>query len=197
MSETPTPAPNPPAPAPDGIATSARKPLLIVTSLLLLGWFAWLSITALTKSREPIVSRAQASAARVPVVAEVTTEPAEREVKMLRGGVQGHNVLLLKSQADKPAFVVTVKEKLVPNGPDVGTKIGVTNLPVSSGYEGPGDYLLLLDADDSAILDGQPAYFLQGQQRSPGADLESVGAPMIYKWGPDVRAQVKRLYPEK
>ena len=66
---------------------------------------------------------------------------------------------------------------------------------LAAGYTGPGEYLLLLEPEPGARLDGHPAFAVVGQQRSPGADLEGVGPPAIYKWGPDVRAQAKRLFP--
>jgi hypothetical protein len=93
--------------------------------------------------------------------------------------------------------VVEVIESLRPDGPVAGTKIGVRNLPDSAGYTGPDDngYLLLLKKDDDLLIDGHPSYVLVGQQRSPGADLEGVGPPMIYPWSEDVRRQVMRLFP--
>jgi hypothetical protein len=203
MSQTPSSAPNqqsapssPPAsapsqqPAPETPPATGRKLLLYISAALLLGWFAWLSYTALTKTHEPIVSRAQASAAKVVVVARVETEEQAREAKLARHGDEPFPV---KSQAGKPQFFVKVIETLTANGPAKDSEIGVVNLPVCGGYTGPGEYLLLLDKDD-ATLDGHPAYFVVGPQRSPGADYDS-GAPMIYKWGPGVRAQVQRLFP--
>jgi hypothetical protein len=68
-------------------------------------------------------------------------------------------------------------------------------LPSCAGYTGPGEYLLLLVKDNDSTIDGRPAYYLEGQQRSPGSDLEGVGPPMIYPWSEDVHQQVKRLYP--
>jgi hypothetical protein len=54
-------------PAPDG---GARP--LIVAAVLFVGWLSWLGYAALTKSRAPVVSHAQAATAPVAVVAELT-----------------------------------------------------------------------------------------------------------------------------
>lgn len=203
MSNTlPTPQPNPtPTPAP-AIGPVSGKVLLGVAAALFIGWMGWLGYTALTKSHAPTVSRAQAAAATVPVRAELSTGVADRESFHRRTGtIGGEMTTVLKAQADKPAFIVKVVEQLHPNGPVAGTEIGVTNLPACSGYTGPGEYLLLLNRDDEASIDGKPAYALVGQQRSPGADLEGVGPPRIYPWtertGGDLRQQVKRLFPAK
>lgn len=195
----PTPAPNEnqnenPTP---GTHSVGGKVLLAVTAFLLIGWMAWLSYTALTKSHEPIVSHAQAAAAQVPVVAELTDGKQDQESFLIRpGGIQGQNVMTLHAQSGKPGFVVKITDPLhSPNGPAKDTEIGVWNLPNCSGYTGPGEYLLLLNKDEGATLDGKPAFYLVGQQRSPGEHMEGIGPPMIYRWGPDVQAQVKRLFP--
>lgn len=202
MSDTPpAPAPNTnttAAPAPNPVPVAARhsvggKVVLAVAAALFIGWLGWLAVTALTKSREPVVSRAQAAAAGVPVRAKLEMAEPDRESLLLRHTPNGRVVTPLKGQADKPAFVVEVVEKLHANGPAAGTKIGVTNLPACAGYTGPGEYLLLLNPDGDATLDGRPAYTLVGQQRSPGAEPDGA-PPMIYKWGDDVGKQVQRLY---
>ncbi len=202
MSDTPpAPAPNTnttAAPAPNPVPVAARhsvggKVVLAVAAALFIGWLGWLGYTALTKSREPVVSRAQAAAAGVPVRAKLEAAEPDRESLLLRHTPNGQVVTPLKGQADKPAFVVEVVENLHANGPAAGTKIGVTNLPACAGYTGPGEYLLLLNPDGDATLDGRPAYTLVGQQRSPGAEPDGA-PPMIYKWGDDVGKQVQRLY---
>lgn len=189
------PAPEP-QPAPDARRSGARKAFLIVATVLLLGWFAWLGYTALTKTREPIVSHAQAAAATASVVATLTAGEEGKESQLVRpGGIQGHTTAVLRAQADKPAFLVTVKEPLTNNAPAVGTVIGVWNLPACSGYDGPGDYLLLLAPEPGAKIDGRPAYAVVGQ-RSSGTELEGVGPTVIYKWGAGVQAQAQRLFPK-
>jgi len=147
----------------------SKRVRLIVAAVLFVGWLGWLSIAAITKSRAPTVSRAQAAVATVPVVAKLKT---------------GEN--------GKPETTATVVERIKEDGPAVGTEIVVTNLSEATGFSGPGPYLLLLTSVKS---DGQSNYLLVGQQRSPGTDLTDVGPPKIYPWSEDVRKQVVRLFP--
>ena len=187
----PSAAPNPPFA--QARTQGGRKLLLVVSAALLVAWLGWLSYTALTKSRAPTVSHVQAAAAEVAVVAEVTTGEADRSSFLLR---QPGNIEELKARGGKPAFVVTVVERLTGEGPAEGTQIGVTNLPGATGYDGPGRYLLLLLSQKSdARLDNHPAYELVGPQSSPGAGFAEVGPPKIYPWSDDVRKQVAKLYP--
>ena len=88
MSDTPpAPAPNTnttAAPAPNPVPVAARhsvggKVVLAVAAALFIGWLGWLAVTALTKSREPVVSRAQAAAAGVPVRAKLEMADPDRE----------------------------------------------------------------------------------------------------------------------
>jgi hypothetical protein len=89
MSEQPPSAPNTTAPAAPARHPVLGKVLLVVSAALFVGWIAWLSYTALTKSRAPIVSRAQAAAATVPVRAKLTTGVQDRAVKLKRPGING------------------------------------------------------------------------------------------------------------
>lgn len=50
----------------------SAKLRLVLAAAAFLGWLGWLGYAALTKSRDPIVSRAQAAAATCAIVAEVT-----------------------------------------------------------------------------------------------------------------------------
>jgi hypothetical protein len=198
MSEQLPPVPNTTAPDAPARHSVLGKLLLVVSAALFVGWIAWLGYTALTKSHAPIVSRAQAAAATVPVRAKLTTGEQDREVRYRRPnfGAIGPADEVFKERADKPAFVVEVIEPLLPGGPAAGAKIGVKNLPDSAGYIGPDqEYLLLLKKDNDALIGEHPSYVLVGQQRSPGAELEGSGPPMIYPWSEDVRQQVKRLFP--
>jgi hypothetical protein len=162
------PRPDPPAPPfthpPAGLAPRA---FLAITALLMLAWFAWLSVAALNKSREPIVSRAQASVAPVPVRAKVAT------------GKDG-----------KPDPTVTVVEAFTPNGPKPETKLLVTNLPKAGGFDGEGEYLLLLSAEANPFLPGEPLYQVVAVRVSAADD----DPPPIYKWSADVEKQARRLY---
>ncbi|MBY0512306.1 MAG: hypothetical protein K2P78_00155 [Gemmataceae bacterium] len=149
---------------------------LVVAAALFLGWIGWLSYAALSKSRGPVVSRAQAAATTQVIVAEV------------KAGEDG-----------KPTQFVTVVERLTEAGPADGSEAFVTNLPSASGFTGPGKYVLLLTPDSSAVQvrAGGPLltpYAVVGQQRSPGYEMNGVGPPVIYPDTPDVRAQVARLF---
>ena len=107
-----------PAPAPAGSPAGGRV-LLAVSAALFLGWMAWLGYTALTKSKAPTVSRAQAAVATLVVIGEVAAGPAP---------------------------TVAVKEVLAGAQP-AGTELRVSNLSDARGFEGPGPYLLLLEQD--------------------------------------------------
>jgi len=137
---------------------TGQKLRLAVAALLLLGWLGWLGYTAWAKYRGPVVSRSQAAAATLAVVARVP------------GG-------------DGPQ-VVEVSEVLTgakPDGP-----LTVTNVADAAGYDGPGEYLLLLAkgrGDTFAVV---------GQLRAPGYD--GVGAPTVYRWTPAVRAQAEARF---
>jgi hypothetical protein len=194
MSGTPAAPNGKPAP---GSASIGARILLLATTAVLIGWFVWLSYTALTKSRAPIVSRAQATAATVVVVAELDTATQDRVLHLRRPAPnQDQIVAELKEKVDRPAIIVKVVEQLTTKGPGEGEFIGVENLPSCTGYTGPGKYLLLMNKNETGrFLDGD-VYILVGQQRSPGADLSGVGPPMVYRWEPDVEAQAKRLFPK-
>lgn len=88
---------------------------LIITAVAFVGWIAYLGYAAAMKSREPIVSHIQASAASAAVVAEVT------------------------ALDQKPKVV----EKLFGDVSD--GEIDVLNLSEAHGFVGPGKYLLYLE----------------------------------------------------
>lgn len=137
---------------------TGRKLRLAAAALLLLGWLGWLGYTALAKYRGPVVSRAQAAAATLAVVARVP-------------GGEGAQVV----------EVTEVLSGVKPDGP-----LAVTNLADAVGYEGAGEYLLLLAkgrGDTFAVV---------GQLRTPGYD--GVGAPTVYRWTPAVRAQAEARF---
>ena len=95
------------------------KVRLAVAALLFFGWLGYLGYAALSKSRGPVVSRAQAAAAQVVVVAAVAGE-------------------------EKPGGTATVTESLK-DGPAVGTVLEVVNLPECNGWAGAGEYLMYLE----------------------------------------------------
>jgi hypothetical protein len=138
---------------------------LIVAAVLFLGWMAWLGYAALTKSRGPVVSRAQAAAA---------TDAVEVRI---RPGAPG-----------EPEVVEIVRP--LKGGLAKGAKVEVLNLGEAEGFDGEGDYLLLLVKDRHSDL-----YRVVGQQRSPG--YETTGKPRVYPWSPDVEEQAKALFPQK
>jgi hypothetical protein len=155
---------------------SGRAWRLAIAAAVFLGWLGWLGYAALSKSRAPVVSRAQASATTHPVVAEV------------QYGGEG-----------KPGTRVKVVQSLTEKGPAADTELFVPNLTGAAGYVGPGQDLLLLMPDPQIVkfaVEGRelPAYAVVGQQRSPGFDLAGVGPPLIYRWSPDVEAQALALF---
>src|SRR5437764_9069093 len=114
-----SPSATPQAAVPEGPPNDPRaKAFLAVSAVLLFGWLAWLSSAALTKSREPIVSRAQAAVAKMPVVAKVDAD-----------------------EKGAPVARVTVVEALKPNGPPKDTPLEVENFNLARGFTGPGEYL--------------------------------------------------------
>jgi hypothetical protein len=134
---------------------TAPKLRLAAASLLLVGWLGWLGYTAWAKYRGPVVSRSQAAAATLAVVAQV---PA----------------------GDGP---LTVEVKDVLSGPRPEGPVVVTNLADAAGFEGQGEYLLLLTK-----LRGD-AYAVVGPLQSPG--YGAVGSPTVYRWTPAVKAQAE------
>lgn len=139
---------------------------LVFVAVVFTGWMAWLGYAAVTKSRGPILSRAQAAATTHLVVAE-----------------------LIAGEEDRPAPQARVTESFNAEGTPPGTVLTVANLPETRGFEGPGLYLLMLAKDPAG------GFYVVGPQRSPGYDLGGAGRPVIYKWSADVQAQAKRLFP--
>jgi hypothetical protein len=136
---------------------------LVLAAAAFLGWLSYLGYSALNKSREPVISRAQAAAAKYAVIAR------------------------LEDDEGKPRPTITVSENLTPEGPAKGATIEVENLPSAnarSGYSGPGEYLLLLT---------DPPFRVVGQQRSPGNDLANTGPPLVYLWSEGLRRQFQAL----
>jgi hypothetical protein len=139
---------------------SKRLRLVLALSLFIL-WMAYLSYAALYKSRSPIVSHAQTAAATVAVVAEV--EPGEE---------------------GKPSPKVKVIDLLTPDGPPPGSLLLIENLPTARGFEGKGEYLLLLSN----------SLYIIPPQRSPGNPMSGYEPPTIYRWNDEVRKQYESLH---
>ena len=156
---------------------NGAKLRLIVAAALFLGWLSWLGYAAVAKNRGPVVSKVQAAAASQPIAAELTA------------GSDG-----------KPEPQVKVIESFTEGSPASGTELYVANLAEAKGFEGPGEYVLLLNPDVAARVfpvNGKDLrlYSVVGLQRSPGYELAGTGSPTIYKLTNEVRAQVKKLYP--
>jgi hypothetical protein len=170
-------SPHPPQrPAPPAPSRPPRDPVsrlfLAVSAVVLVCWFVWLSYAALTKSREPIVSHAQAAGAAVPVVAKVEAD-----------------------DKGAPVEKVTVIESLAPNGPAKDTQLLIPNLPGASGFTGAGEYLLLLPRETQGFTaDGLPVVPIVPVVGLRRTDSDPVA---IYRWTPDVAAQAKQLYRAK
>ena len=155
---------------------NGAKLRLIVAAALFLGWLSWLGYSALVKNRGPVVSRVQAAAAAHAVVGELTA------------GADG-----------KPAPEVKIVESFTEGGPAAGSEIYVVNGAEAKGFDGPGQYLLLLSANSTARgipINGKEValYSLVGLQRSPGYELAGTGNPTIYKLTPEVRTQAEKLF---
>lgn len=101
-----------------------RKAALVVTWGLFAAWVAWLGWQSLRFGKFPVVSRAQLAAADLAVVAEIRSAD---------GGLPNPAVLIKKVEwpagADAP----------------VGKEITVQDLQGAKGFDGPGEYLLLLN----------------------------------------------------
>lgn len=146
-----------------------------MAATLFIGWLAWLGWTALAKNRGPVVSQVQAAAAVHAVVAEVKARPD-----------------------GTPALEAKAVESLKPGSPEPGTVLYVTNLDVAKGFDGPGEYLLLLTSDPQPRQipiagNNLPMRSLVGMQRSPGYELSGTGGPLIYRMSDSVRAQFQKL----
>lgn len=138
---------------------------LIIAAVLFVGWMSWLGYASLSKSRAPVVSRARAASASHAIEARLTP------------GSDG--------MSQSTATVV----RSVKGGLHPGSEIEVANLPDAVGFEGEGNYLLLLSKGTSS-----KEFRVVGQQRSPGYEISA--KPEIYRWSPDVELQATILFPE-
>ena len=148
---------------------------LLVAAAVFLGWLAWLGYAALAKHRGPVVSAAQAAAATHPVFAEVSAGPD-----------------------GKPAAEVKVVTALTAAGPAADTQVFVVNLGEARGFDGPGEYLLMLVPSGAGMIaEGRdrPLFAVAGPQRSAGYEVGGGGSPAIYRRSPAIDAQARKLYP--
>ena len=123
---------------------SGGKLRLAAAALLFVGWLGYLGYAAVSKSRAPIVSRAQAAGAQVAVVATMGGDDAPKSA--------------------------TVTEPLSANAPGVGTALDVVNFDNVTGWAGAGEYLLLLEKQGERFrVVGQqrsPGYDIGGSGKS-------------------------------
>jgi hypothetical protein len=121
-----------------------QKLRLVAAALLFFGWLGYLGYAALSKSRGPVVSRAQAAGAQVAVVATLAGDDAPK--------------------------TAAVTEPLSANAPPVGTVLDIVNLDNVAGWEGTTEYLLLLEKQgDRFRVVGQqrsPGYEIGGVGKS-------------------------------
>lgn len=152
--------------------TNLKALRLVLAVALFTGWMGYLGYLALNRYHGPIVSHIQAAAAQVAVVAEVgaTTD-------------------------GKPDRTATINEVLTAPaaGLEQGRKLFIANLEVARGFEGPGQYLLLLEGGDVrpfALV--QPHTAGTSYRWNDGVD-RPVPQPVIYRWSNEIRKQFEAL----
>jgi hypothetical protein len=145
-----------------------RAVALGVAATAFLGWITWLAYAAWTKERGPILSRSLLAVATHAVVADV---PAD------------------ETSPAQPSSRVQVRQLLTDHGPSPGSMIDVVNLPRARGWQGSGEYLLLLiPTDPMTKATSTPRYLLVTLPRSPGYDPAD-SLPQIYPWTTSIRRQ--------
>lgn len=133
-----------------------------------IAWISWLAYAAWTKERGPILSRSLLAVATHPVVAELSADEAA---------------------PSRPSSRAHVRQALSDHGPPVGTAIEIHNLPRARGWQGPGEYLLLLVPADPRVEEASPpSFLLVTPPRSAGYDPADA-QPLIYPWTDAVRRQ--------
>jgi hypothetical protein len=137
---------------------TGAKVRLIVASALFFGWLGWLGYTALSKSRAPVVSRAQAAATTTPVVAELTD-------------VEG-----------SPNVLVKVIEPLAAGGPTSETLIEVSNLKDKAS--GRKKLTLFWDLPTPGRHGGRPLHRIVGAalRGGPACPLRVVILHLLIAW---------------
>jgi hypothetical protein len=147
--------------------TAARLRLLIAF-LVFAGWVGWLAFQSLTEVKAPVISRAQLLISTHDIIGLVQANPDGR-----------------------PATKVEVQEVHWPRdggGLKTGDAVQVINLPDSSGFGLPGQYILPLVAGDKA---GE--YRIAGLPPSPGFDTIGHSPHMIYALSPQTRKQLDTI----
>jgi len=145
-----------------------RAVALGVAAVAFVGWIVWLAYAAWTKERGPILSRSLIAVATHVVVAEVPADEAS---------------------PSQPSSRVHVRQLLTDSGPLAGSVIEITNMPRARGWQGAGEYLLLLTSKEANSETAFPPRFqLATLPRSPGYDPADP-LPVIYPWTPAIRRQ--------
>jgi hypothetical protein len=151
-----------------------RRVLLVVAVAAFVGWLGWLGV-AVYQARwadpNPVVSRAQLTAATHILVADVDIAP------------DGY-----------PTGEVRVTKVLRGAGIEAGDLVEVLNLkaalpPGEEHFPGPGVYLIpvVREADRGPFV-------VAGVPRSPGYDPVSARVtPAVYRWNADTEAQLRGL----
>lgn len=152
---------------------TARRIPLILTTVLFVGWLAYLGYAVSKKGTVQIVSRAQLTAATCLVVAKVESNP-DGTPSSLATVVQ-----VLGDPKDKPVGVIEV----------INLPSSATPLPVVGESRVPpaGEYLIPL------VRAGEKAYRVAGLPKSPGLDAMTSDRPLIYPWAEDVKTQLRTL----
>lgn len=145
-----------------------RAMALGVAVTAFVGWIAWLAYAAWTKERGPILSRSLLAVATHAVVADVSAD---------------------ETSPSQPFSRVQVRQLLTDHGPAAGSRIDVANLPRARGWQGAGEYLLLLTPlDPMTETASTPRFLLVTLPRSPGYDPAD-SLPRIYPWTASIRRQ--------
>ncbi len=156
---------------------------LLLAAVLFVGWLAYLIVLAVrtehpaiqfwplhfSKSPPVVLSRPQFLVAGLVVVAEVSADAEgrpEAEVTVVR----------VYGPENRPA-----------NPPD---KIAVRNLPSTTGWQGPGQYILALVP--TAQPDGSTTYEVAPTPPSPGYEPGS-SSPRIYPATPETLLQLEEI----
>lgn len=148
---------------------------LIIASLLLFGWLAYLLFLVVFERDPVVVSRSQVMASTHFVLATVRVDPAT---------------------GDANPFV-DIQQDLRPVGAAISGSIRIRNIKEARqhGRQAPfreeGPYLLALTKLDEG------SYELTPPQRSPGHDSPARPRPWVYLWdAPGVQDQFNKLVPK-
>lgn len=144
---------------------------LVLAAGLFFAWIGWLAYLALTASRPIVLSRPQFLAAKLDVVADVAEQAP--------GGPPSTEVVVREV-----AWPATGHEGLI------GQTISVMNLGLSTGWTGPGPYILPLVSDE-----GDGKYKIGSVPASPG--YEGYNPLRVYRLTPETLQQLREIRRQK